>query len=202
MLNFICIMGRLTRDVELRRTGSGIAVASFTVAVDRDFAQDGKEKETDFIDCVAWRQTGEFVSKYFNKGSMIVVKGRLQLRNWTDKEGNKRRSAEIVADNVYFGEGKKSQEGSNTTQPQYNHPGSTGNPGGYQNMAPQGYGGYPQYPQQSYQQPAPNMPNYSQQGFGGYQQHGFQGQVYQPPHPQQGSFAPIEGDDNQLPWEG
>ena len=197
MLNHIVIMGRLTRDPELRRTGSGIAVASFTVAVDRDFAQDGQEKETDFIDCVAWRQTGEFVSKYFTKGSMIVVKGRLQIRSWTDKEGNKRRSAEVVADNVYFGEGKKSQEGSNTTQTQYNHPGSTGSPGGYQNMAPQGYGGYPQ---QSYQQPAPNMPNYNQQGFGGYQQQGFQGQVYQPPHPQQGSFAPIEGDDAHLPF--
>lgn len=109
MLNHIVIMGRLTRDPELRRTGSGIAVASFTVAVDRDFGgRDGGERETDFIDCVAWRQTGEFVSKYFFKGSMIVVSGRLQIRNWTDKEGNKRRNAEIVADNVYFGESKRS----------------------------------------------------------------------------------------------
>ena len=108
MLNHIVIMGRLTRDPELRRTGSGIAVASFTVAVDRDFGgRDGGEKETDFIDCVAWRQTGEFVSKYFTKGSMIVVSGRLQIRNWTDKEGNKRRSAEVVADNVYFGDSKR-----------------------------------------------------------------------------------------------
>ena len=112
MLNHITIMGRLTRDPELRRTGSGIAVASFTVAVDRDFGgRDGGEKETDFIDCVAWRQTGEFVSKYFTKGSMIVVSGRLQIRNWTDKEGNKRRSAEVVADNCYFGESKRSSEG-------------------------------------------------------------------------------------------
>ena len=112
MLNHITIMGRLTRDPELRRTGSGIAVASFTVAVDRDFGgRDGGEKETDFIDCVAWRQTGEFVSKYFTKGSMIVVSGRLQIRNWTDKEGNKRRSAEVVADNVYFGESKRSNDG-------------------------------------------------------------------------------------------
>ena len=88
MLNHIVIMGRLTRDPELRRTGSGIAVASFSVAVDRDFGgRDGGEKETDFIDCVAWRQTGEFVSKYFTKGSMIVVSGRLQIRSWTDKEG-------------------------------------------------------------------------------------------------------------------
>ena len=113
MLNHITIMGRLTRDPELRRTGSGIAVASFTVAVDRDFGgRDGGEKETDFIDCVAWRQTGEFVSKYFTKGSMIVVSGRLQIRNWNDKEGNKRRTAEVVADNVYFGESRRSNEGS------------------------------------------------------------------------------------------
>lgn len=109
MLNHITIMGRLTRDPELRRTGNGIAVASFTVAVDRDFSsKDGGEKETDFIDCVAWRHTGEFVSKYFAKGRMIVVSGRLQIRNWTDKEGNKRRSAEVVADNCYFGDSKKS----------------------------------------------------------------------------------------------
>ncbi len=112
MLNHITIMGRLTRDPELRRTGSGVAVASFSVAVDRDFSgRDGGEKETDFIDCVAWRNTGEFVSKYFTKGSMIVVSGRLQIRSWTDKEGNKRRTAEVVADNVYFGESKRSDSG-------------------------------------------------------------------------------------------
>ena len=115
MLNHITIMGRLTRDPELRRTGSGIAVASFTVAVDRDFGgRDGGEKETDFIDCVAWRQTGEFVSKYFTKGSMIVVSGRLQIRSWTDKDGNKRRTAEVVVDNVYFGESKRSNEGNSS----------------------------------------------------------------------------------------
>ena len=115
MLNHITIMGRLTRDPELRRTGSGVAVASFTVAVDRDFGnRDGGERETDFIDCVAWRQTGEFVSKYFTKGSMAVVSGRLQIRNWTDKDGNKRRTAEVVADNVYFGESKRSSDGGNT----------------------------------------------------------------------------------------
>ena len=109
MLNHITIMGRLSRDPELRRTGSGTAVASFTVAVDRDFvSKEGAEKETDFLDCVAWRQTGEFVSKHFAKGSMIVVSGRLQIRSWTDKEGNKRRTAEIVADNCYFGDSKKS----------------------------------------------------------------------------------------------
>jgi len=108
MLNHIVIMGRLTRDPELRRTGSGIAVTSFSLAVDRDFGKtENGEKETDFIDCVAWRQTGEFVSKYFTKGRMAVVSGRLQIRNWTDKDGNKRRTAEVVADNVYFGDSKR-----------------------------------------------------------------------------------------------
>ena len=108
MLNHITIMGRLTRDPELRRTGSGIAVASFSLAVDRDFSpKDGGEKETDFIDCVAWRQTGEFVSKYFTKGRMAVVSGRLQIRGWTDKDGNKRRTAEVNADNVYFADSKR-----------------------------------------------------------------------------------------------
>ena len=107
MLNHIVIMGRLTRDPELRRTGSGIAVASFTVAVDRDFGgKDNGEKETDFIDCVAWRQTGEFVSKYLHKGRMAVVSGRLQIRSWTDKDGNKRRTAEVNADNVYFADSR------------------------------------------------------------------------------------------------
>ena len=110
MLNHITIMGRLPRDPELRRTGSGLAVAGFTVAVDRDRAMEGKEKETDFIDCVAWRQTGEFVSKYFTKGSMIVVSGRLQIRSWTDKDGNKRRTAEVAAENVYFGESKRNSD--------------------------------------------------------------------------------------------
>ena len=107
MLNHIVLMGRLTRDPELRRTGSGVAVASFTLAVDRDYAAQGAEKETDFVDIVAWRNTAEFVSKYFAKGRMAVVSGRLQIRNWQDKEGNKRRSAEVVADNVYFGDSKR-----------------------------------------------------------------------------------------------
>ncbi len=112
MLNHITIMGRLVRDPELRRTGSGTAVASFTLAVDRDYApKDGGERETDFIECVAWRQTGEFVSKYFTKGRMAVVSGRLQIRGWTDKDGNKRRTAEIVADNVYFGDSKRDSDG-------------------------------------------------------------------------------------------
>ena len=108
MLNRIILMGRLTRDPELRHTGSGTAVASFSLAVERDFRdKTSGQKTTDFIDIVAWRQTGEFVSKYFTKGRMAVVTGRLQIRNWTDKEGNKRRSAEVVADNVYFGDSKR-----------------------------------------------------------------------------------------------
>lgn len=113
MLNHISLMGRLTRDPELRYTSSGTAVASFSLAVERDFvSRDGGERQTDFIDCVAWRQTGEFVSKYFAKGNMAAVSGRLQIRDWNDKEGNKRRSAEVVVDNVYFCESKKSRESS------------------------------------------------------------------------------------------
>ena len=142
MLNHITIMGRLTRDPELRRTGSGIAVASFTVAVDRDFGgRDGGERETDFIDCVAWRQTGEFVSKYFTKGRMIVVSGRLQIRSWTDKDGNKRRTAEVVADNCYFGDSKR-EEGSSYGGNTYggNSYGNN-NYGGFNAPAPS-YGGY------------------------------------------------------------
>jgi single-strand DNA-binding protein len=116
-LNHIVLQGRLTRDPELRRTGSGVAVASFCLAVDRDFnPKDGGEKEVDFIDCNAWRGTGEFVRKYFTKGSMAIVSGRLQIRNWTDKEGNKRRNAEVVADSVYFGDSKKSTEGHSSPQ--------------------------------------------------------------------------------------
>ncbi len=111
MLNRIVLMGRLTRDPELRHTQSGIAVASFSLAVDRDFkSRDGGEKSTDFIDIVAWRQTAEFVSKYLTKGRMAVVEGRLQIRDWTDRDGGKRRSAEVVADNVYFGDSKRDGE--------------------------------------------------------------------------------------------
>ena len=116
MLNHIVIMGRLVRDPELRRTGSGVAVASFRVAVDRDFApKDGGERKADFIDCVAWRQTGEFISKYFTKGRMIIVDGRLEMRDWTDKEGNKRTSAEIVVANAYFGDSKRDGDGGNSS---------------------------------------------------------------------------------------
>ena len=145
MLNHIVIMGRLARDPELRRTGSGIAVTSFRLAVDRDFApKDGGERETDWIDCVAWRQTGEFVSKYFTNGRMAVVSGRLQIRNWTDKDGNKRSSAEVVADNVYFGDSKRDDHAGSAyggySAPAQNYGGSNG---GYSAPAPAGsYGSY------------------------------------------------------------
>ena len=112
MLNRIILMGRLTRDPELRRTQSGTAVASFSLAVDRDFADKSTgQRATDFIDVVAWRQTGEFVSRYFTKGRMAVVEGSLQIRDWTDKNGNKRRSAEVVANQVYFCDSKRDVEG-------------------------------------------------------------------------------------------
>ena len=107
MLNKIILMGRLTRDPELRRTASGTAVTSFSLAVDRDFKSQSGEKGTDFIDIVAWRNTADFVRKYFSKGRMAVVEGRLQIRDWVDKDGGKRRSAEVIADNVYFGDSKR-----------------------------------------------------------------------------------------------
>ena len=107
MLNKVIAMGRLARDPELRRTGSGAAVASFAIACDRDFKSDSGEREVDFFDCVAWRNTAEFVSKYFTKGRMAVVAGRLQTREWTDKNGNKRKATEIVAESVYFGDSKR-----------------------------------------------------------------------------------------------
>ena len=121
MLNHITIMGRLTRDPELRTTQSGVNVASFTVACERDYAAGGSDRETDFIDCVAWRGTGEFVSKYFHKGSMIVVTGRLQSRRWQDRDGNNRTSWEILADSVYFGESKRDDQGSSYGQQSGNY---------------------------------------------------------------------------------
>ena len=175
MLNHIVIMGRLTRDPELRRTGSGIAVASFTVAVDRDFGgRDGGERETDFIDCVAWRNTGEFVSKYFTKGSMIVVSGRLQIRNWNDKDGNKRRSAEVVADNVYFGESKRSNEGNSNYG---------GNAYGGNSYGGNSYGNNNNYGGNAYNAPAPS--------YGGYSA---------PASAPASDFAMLEDDDAQLPF--
>ena len=110
MLNRITIMGRLTRDPELRRTQNDTAVCSFSLAVERDYKDEAGERGTDFIDCIAWRQTAEFVSKYFAKGRMAVVEGRLQVRDWKDKDGNKRRSMEVVADNIYFGDSKREPE--------------------------------------------------------------------------------------------
>ena len=172
MLNHIVLMGRLTRDPELRRTGTGIPVATFTLAVDRDFGNNREtgEKETDFIDIVVWRSTAEFVSKYFAKGRMAVVSGRLQIRNWNDKDGNKRRSAEVVADNVYFGDSKRD-----------------GMPGGFD----QGYG-------QSYGQPAYPQPAYNQQPAYGGQAYGY-GQPAPGPAPAS-EFAMLEDDDSELPF--
>lgn len=140
MLNRVLIMGRLTRDPELRHTSTGTAVASFSLAVDRDFKDKTTgERTTDFIDVVAWRQTGEFVSRYFTKGRMAVVEGRLQIRDWTDKDGGKRRSAEVVADNVYFGDSKPSGEGGSYPSGGYSAPSG----GGYPAPAPSGYGAPP-----------------------------------------------------------
>lgn len=131
MLNRIILMGRLTHDPELRRTQSDTPVCSFSLAVDRDYKRDG-EKETDFIDIVAWRSTADFVSKYFTKGRMAVVEGRLQIRDWTDKEGGKRRSAEVIADNVYFGDSKPKDSGSNV-------PAYDGEPGAEFGAPPSGF---------------------------------------------------------------
>ena len=122
MLNKIILMGRLTRDPELRRTQSGTAVTSFSLAVDRDFKSQSGEKETDFIDIVAWRNTAEFVNKYFSKGRMAVVEGRLQIRDWTDRDGGKRRSAEVIADNVYFGDSGRDGAGDFGGAPGYSAP--------------------------------------------------------------------------------
>lgn len=177
MLNHITIMGRLVRDPEMRRTGSDIAVVSFTVAVERDVANNG-QKETDFIDCVAWRKTGEFVGKYFTKGRMIVVSGRLQIRSWTDKDGNKRKTAEVVADNCYFGDSK---------QPTENSTGSySGQASGYN--APGGYGGYNAYPETQAQ-----IDRYT--GGQGFTPPPYPGNSYQ-----QHDFAMLEDDDAQLPF--
>ncbi len=171
MLNHIVLMGRLTRDPVLRRTSAGAAVATFSIAVDRDFANSATgERETDFIDIVAWRSTAEFVSKYFAKGRMAVVSGRLQIRNWNDKEGNKRRSAEVIADNVYFGDSKR--EG--------------GNEGGYSN-----YGSAPAYG---------NAPSYGgAPAYGGAPMNNYGFSAPAAPAPAS-DFAMIEDDDSQLPF--
>lgn len=182
MLNQIIIMGRLTRDPELRRTGSGLAVASFSVAVERDFPDKTTgQRETDFIDCVAWRQTGEFVSKWFKKGSMIVVSGRLQMCSWEDKDTGKKRTAhEILAENVYFGESKKDRDA---------REGTGGNPGGsYTAPAnPQTNAGYFNYPY-----PKATNPNTQLQS---------NPYTYTAPiNPPASDFVMLEDDDDKLPF--
>jgi single-strand DNA-binding protein len=173
MLNHITIMGRLTRDPELRRTGSGVAVASFSVAVDRDFGKnENGEKETDFIDCVAWRNTAEYISKYATKGRMVVVSGRLQVRSWTDKEGNKRRTAEVVADNLYFGDSRRDSEGGSYGGNQYGGNSYGGNNYGGNSYGGNNYGGY-----------APQAPAYPA-----------------PASAPASDFAMLEDDDAQLPF--
>ena len=143
MLNHIVLMGRLTKDPELRRTGSDVAVASFSVAVDRDIADKTTgQRETDFIDCVAWRGTGEFISRNFKKGAQICVSGRLQIRKWKDKDGNERRSAEVIADSVYFADSKNVAENGNsrpTAAPAGNPAYPVGNPAAPTAYAPNAY---------------------------------------------------------------
>ncbi len=187
MLNHIVLMGRLTRDPELRRTASGVAVATFSIAVDRDFSNSATgERETDFIDIVTWRNTAEFVSKYFTKGRMAVVSGRLQIRTWNDKEGNKRRSAEVIADNVYFGDSRR--EGAENGFNAYGNA-PAGN-------APQ-YGGAPAYGASA---PAPQYGGNAPQ-YGGYApaNNGYGYSAPQAPAPAS-DFAMIEDDDSQLPF--
>lgn len=141
MLNHIVIMGRLARDPELRHTQTGTPVASFRLAVDRDFKDKNTgERTTDWIDVVAWRGTGEFVSRYFSKGRMAVVEGRLQIREWTDKEGNRRTTAEVVADNVYFGDSKRDGDGGSYNNNSYGN-NSYGDRGGSYGGGSYGSGG-------------------------------------------------------------
>ena len=175
MLNHIVIMGRLVRDPELRRTGTGVAVASFRVAVDRDFvSKDGGERKADFIDCVAWRQTGEFISKYFTKGRMIIVDGRLEMRDWTDKDGNKRTSAEIVVANAYFGDSKRDGDSSGSAYGGNSYGGNAYGGSSYSAPAAPSYGSAP-------------APSYG----GGYGA---------PASAPASDFAMLEDDDAQLPF--
>ena len=174
MLNHIVIMGRLVRDPELRRTGTGVAVASFRVAVDRDYvSKDGGERKADFIDCVAWRQTGEFISKYFTKGRMIVVDGRLEMRDWTDKDGNKRTSAEINVANAYFGDSRRDGDSSGSAYGGNSYGGSSYGGNSYSAPAAPSYGSAP----------APS--------YGGYGD---------PASAPASDFAMLEDDDAQLPF--
>jgi single-strand DNA-binding protein len=174
-------MGRIVRDVELRRTGSGVAVASFTIAVDRDFSGKDSEKKTDFIDCVAWRQTGEFISKYFAKGRMIVVEGRLEMRDWTDKDGNKRTSAEIVVANAYFGDSKRDGDNGNSSYGGNTYGGNAYGGNSYGGNYGSNAGG--SYGSSNYNAPAPN--------YGGYNA---------PAAAPASDFAMLDDDDAQLPF--
>lgn len=194
MLNHIVLMGRLTRDVELRYTQSQIPVASMRIAVDRDFGR-GEERQTDFIDVVAWRHTAEFVNKYFRKGSMIVVSGRLQMRDWTDKDGNKRTSAEVVADNVYFGDSAR-RDGSDRQDNGY---------GGYTNNN-NNYSGNGNYGNNSYSS-TPSGGRNSSRGGDSYGESGYSsnrygsGSSYASEQPSSGpSFSELDGDDGELPF--
>ena len=172
-MNSCNFVGRLTAEIELRRTNSGKAVASYSLAIKRPRVAD----TTDFIEFVSWEQGAEYLAKYAHKGDVVAASGTLQPREWTDKEGNKRKAFEIVTTSVELLSSKKNNEGNNNA-PQ--------NQNGFQGQVYQ-----PQMPQQNYQ------PQYNQQGFGGYQQPTFQSPGYQPP---QGNFAPIDGDDAQLPF--
>lgn len=173
-MNSVNLVGRLCADPELRRTNDGTAVCSYSLAVKRPMVKDA----TDFPECVSWKQSAEYLAQYGHKGDIVAVSGSLQGREWTDKEGKKRKTWEVVTTSVTLLSSKKNSEGN--TQP-------TQNQNGYQ-------GGY-SAPQQTSQQS-----QYNQQGFGGYQQNGYPAQNYQAPFPQQGSFAPIEDDDAPLPF--
>ena len=152
MLNHITLMGRLTKDPELRYTQSNVPVASFTLACDQDYSGQGQEKQTDFVDCVAWRNTGEFVSKYFSKGRMMVVSGRLQSRKWRDRDDNPRTSWEINVDNAYFGDSKRDGESGGSSGNGYSSPSSASQSGGFSN-----------YDQRASASPPPQQ--YHQTGF-------------------------------------
>ena len=182
-MNSCNFVGRLTADIELRRTDSGKAVASYSLAIKRPRVADA----TDFIEFVSWEQGAEYLAKYAHKGDVVAACGTLQPREWTDKNGNKRKAWEIVTTSVELLSSKKNNEANTQNQNGYSGP-------------QQGYG----QPQPSYNAPQgysnQAQPQYSQQGFGGYQQSGYPAQNYQPPFPQQGSFAPIEGDDANLPF--
>lgn len=181
MLNHIIIMGRLTRDPEIRRTPSDISVARFTLAVDRDFQpKDASERQTDFIDVTAWRSTADFVSKYFSKGRMAVVSGRLQIDNWTDKDGGKHRSAVVVADNVYFGDSKRdAQSGSS-----YGSSGGSRQDYGYSAPSQE----YSQSSQSSGYQSSPSYQSYGGHQQSGYNSHSYSQQKQQPQESQESDY--------------